>query len=274
MTTYNHESYIAQAIEGVVMQKTNFKYELVIGEDVSQDNTRQIVKDYQKRYPNIIRLFLPEDNLGMVPMTKATYSLCTGKYIAWLDGDDYWTDPFKLQKQVDFLENNPEYSFCFHKVIVINQLQNSSAESIDPAYKEGNDTLSIEHFIQIHNPVYTLSVLHRNVLGATLPDWLFDLPYTDWGLYFILCKYGKAKYFREVMGVYRIHKGGAYSGQTNFYNFSQIVLFFKAIKKIEPVKYYSAIDRVIEYYQNELFKIHIRKFDLIGALRNKFSRNY
>ena len=105
MITYNHERFIAQAIESVLMQQTDFAVELVIGEDCSTDGTRAIVRDYGERYPERIRLLLPEHNLGMMPNFVATLKACRGQYVASVEGDDYWTDPHKLQKQVDFLES-------------------------------------------------------------------------------------------------------------------------------------------------------------------------
>ena len=118
MITYNHEAYIAQAIDGILMQKTNFPIELIIGEDCSTDNTRKIVVEYAEKYSEIIRPVLPEKNLGIMKNFIETMEAARGKYIALCEGDDYWTDPYKLQKQVDFLEANEEYSLCFHKVNV------------------------------------------------------------------------------------------------------------------------------------------------------------
>lgn len=109
MCAYNHEKYIAQAIEGVVMQKTNFKFRLLIGEDASTDSTRNIVLKYALAYPEIIFPILHDVNLGAAENTRILLSKCTSKYLALCDGDDYWIDPEKLQKQVDFLEANPEY---------------------------------------------------------------------------------------------------------------------------------------------------------------------
>lgn len=111
--TYNHEKYIAQAIDSVLMQKTNFDFEIVIGEDCSTDRTREIVLEYKAKYPDKIRLLLQPVNKGANQNWIETYRACTGKYIALLEGDDYWTDPYKLQKQVDILEAHPEYSMCF-----------------------------------------------------------------------------------------------------------------------------------------------------------------
>lgn len=108
MITYNHESYIAQAIEGVLMQETDFQIELVIGEDCSTDLTRQIVKEYQKRRPDIVRVIIAGQNVGMNNNMLRTEISCRGKYIAYCEGDDYWHHPKKLQMQVDYLESHPE----------------------------------------------------------------------------------------------------------------------------------------------------------------------
>lgn len=110
MMAYNHEKFISEAIEGVLMQKTNFDFEIVIGEDFSKDNTRQIILDYQQKYPGKFKLLLHKKNIGAVENQMAVFKACTGKYIALCEGDDYWTDPLKLQKQVDFLEANKKAS--------------------------------------------------------------------------------------------------------------------------------------------------------------------
>jgi glycosyltransferase involved in cell wall biosynthesis len=108
MITYNHAPFIARAIKGVLQQKTNFPFELVIGEDCSTDGTREIVFDYQKRYPHIVRVITSNENVGMIRNGYRTEKACTGKYIAWCEGDDYWHDPEKIQKQADYMENHPE----------------------------------------------------------------------------------------------------------------------------------------------------------------------
>jgi len=110
MMAYNHEKYISEAIEGVLMQKTNFDFEIVIGEDCSTDNTRQIILDYQQKYPGKFKLLLHDKNIGASANQSAVFNACTGKYIALCEGDDYWTDPYKLQKQVDFFEANKKAS--------------------------------------------------------------------------------------------------------------------------------------------------------------------
>lgn len=108
MITYNHAPYIAKAIEGVLMQRTNFPIELVIGEDCSSDGTREIVLEYKKNHPDIIRVITSDKNVGAKKNGYRTKAACRGKYIAFCEGDDYWHHPEKLQKQVDYLENHPE----------------------------------------------------------------------------------------------------------------------------------------------------------------------
>lgn len=111
--TYNQAPYVAQAIEGVLQQKTNFPFELVIGEDCSTDGTREIVFDYQKRYPDIIKVITSGNNVGANKNGRRAGKACRGKYIAYCDGDDYWHDPHKLQKQADYLESHPDCGLVF-----------------------------------------------------------------------------------------------------------------------------------------------------------------
>jgi glycosyltransferase involved in cell wall biosynthesis len=118
MITYLHEAYITQAIEGVLMQKTNFEIELIIADDCSPDKTEEVVKNIITTHPkgHIIKYFKHESNIGMQANGMFAAKQCSGKYIAICEGDDYWTDPYKLQKQVDFLEVNEGYSSIFHNV--------------------------------------------------------------------------------------------------------------------------------------------------------------
>src|SRR5690554_6846745 len=130
--TYNHEKYIKECLEGILMQQTTFPFEIILGEDESSDGTREICKAYAEKYPDIIRLFLrsrkdviyvnkrPTGRFNLLENLKVT----KGKYVAICEGDDYWTDPLKLQKQVDFLEGNSEYSMCFHNAKFLYQGEN------------------------------------------------------------------------------------------------------------------------------------------------------
>ena len=126
MLTYNHEQYVAEAVESVLMQKTNFLVVLVIAEDFSTDQTRIILTDYQKRFPDKIKLILQHKNVGLKQNRFDLFNNLESDYIAVLEGDDFWTDPLKLQKQVDFLENNPDYTISMGKVDILIQKNRSN----------------------------------------------------------------------------------------------------------------------------------------------------
>lgn len=113
--TYNHEKYIRECLEGAINQIIDYEYEIVISDDKSSDNTLQICLEYASKYPNLIRILPSEFNLGMIGNWIKSISNCKGKYIALCEGDDYWTDPLKLKKQVDFLEENGGYVACYKR---------------------------------------------------------------------------------------------------------------------------------------------------------------
>ena len=125
MPTYNHEKYIARAIESILSQKTDFEYELVIGDDASSDRTQEIIWHYASQYPDKIKVICRKKNLGALKNSIGIIRKCQGKYLATCEGDDYWIDNEKLQKQVDFMEANPEYSMCYTAVKLISDSTNS-----------------------------------------------------------------------------------------------------------------------------------------------------
>lgn len=205
MITYNHEIFIREAIEGVLMQKASFDYQLVIGEDYSTDSTWQICEEYAKRYPEKIKLLLrPEKNLGMMPNFIRTLEACKAKYIALCEGDDYWTDPLKLQKQVGFLEKNEKYSICFHDVDVLypNGTIHSHAASMGLSKVKYIKKDLLERWF-----IPTCSIVYRNLMDK-MPDWFSEVESGDLALCILLSDYGNAYLLKEKMGVYRKHDGG------------------------------------------------------------------
>ena len=137
VVTYNHANYIRQCLDGILMQQTNFSFEIILGEDESNDGTREICMEYAERFPKKIKLLLhSRENVLYIdgrPTGRANLIAClkesNGKYIAQCEGDDYWTDPLKLQQQVDFLENNDDYVVCYHDARVIDQYGNAIFDS-------------------------------------------------------------------------------------------------------------------------------------------------
>ncbi len=209
MITYNHEKYIAEAIENILNQKTNFRFDLIIGEDESTDGTARIVEGYAAAFPDIIRARFNKPNIGIMPNMLKTLQECTGKYIALCEGDDYWTDPLKLQKQVDFLENNFEYSLCYHNAKIVDQNNELVSESKLPTAFQ-RDFSSKE--LMRGAWVLTLTILFRNVIKAYPPEMMSVLS-GDTFLTILLGQHGNGKYLKEIEpAVYRQHPGGAWSG--------------------------------------------------------------
>lgn len=215
MPTYNHERFIAQAIDSVLMQETDFPVELVIGDDCSTDGTRSIVEGYAARYPTRVKVLLHPHNLGPSHSPGknnfvAVINACTGNYVAMLEGDDYWTDPRKLQKQVEFLEANPSHSMCFHDVAMVCQ---DAQEA--PPYPFANDErniYTIEDLVR-HNFIPTCSVVFRRGLFGKFPSWFYEVTVGDWPLHVINASFGDVGRLHEQMGVYRVHAGSVWSIQ-------------------------------------------------------------
>lgn len=219
LITYNHAAFIAQAIESVLMQQTSFDFELLIGEDDSRDGTRQIVLDYRKRFPDRIRLLL-NDRKNVVYVNGKPTGLWNfannirhsrGEYIALLEGDDYWISPHKLQKQVEFLENNRDCALCFHNVRILDETDPARQELHYP--RPGPDRYDLEDLLR-GNFMHTCSVMYRSRLFDDFPSWYFKCPLGDWPLHVLNAQHGRIGYLDEVMGVYRKHAQGAWSAQT------------------------------------------------------------
>jgi glycosyltransferase involved in cell wall biosynthesis len=209
MITYNHEPFIAQAIESALMQETTFNFEIVIGEDCSTDETRKIVRDFQRKYPEKIRLLLPERNLGMHCNYFQTLRACSGQYIAVLDGDDFWTSPHKLQRQADFLDSHPDYTVCFHNVTVFREgAEESGWLHCPPDQKQ---TCTVEDLLK-GNFIPTCSVMRRNGLITELPEWTYGLKMLDWPIHILNAQHGYIGYIDETMAAHRMHSDGLYSG--------------------------------------------------------------
>lgn len=229
MVTYNHEDYIEQAIESVMMQKTTFKYKLFIGEDCSTDATGTICKKLKDKYPDKIELILNDKNLGDSLNGLNIYDLClesNDKYIAMLEGDDYWTDPLKLRKQVDYLESNPDTNICFHRA---NLLKNDalSLHPIPTAF----EMLSFK-FIELlkhYNFITTASVVFRSPELFKLPEWFENITFGDLGLYKIVSQNKDLHCINEVMSVYRIHDNGLFSGLNNMQSHRNYLNFYFSI---------------------------------------------
>lgn len=208
LLTYDHEPYVAQAIESVLAQETDFPVELIISEDYSTDGTRALVLEHAARHAERVTVLLSSVNQNDNEVITRAYARARGEFVAYLDGDDYWTAPHKLQTQVDLLRARPRLSGCFHAVDVIDTAGRVLRREALIAEQVSTDDLLG------HNPIRSPSaVLRRSALGP-LPAWLLDVPYTDWPLYLLAAQWGPIGYVDECMAAYREHAGGVWTGAT------------------------------------------------------------
>ncbi|MEI6852206.1 MAG: glycosyltransferase [Bacteroidota bacterium] len=242
-STYNHEEFIARAVESVLRQKTSFRFELVIGDDCSTDKTTEILRGYKEKYSDIIKLFVAESNQGVLKNSLNILKNCKGKYFAILEGDDYWTYEFKLQRQIDFLEQNSDYEGCFHDAEIIPW--------------EVNDDHSKEQYLREHkyysqcnnykSDFYSWDVIERNIVPTASfvfrnnkPFEQFFEKFSDiklsliWALQIYVVGKGKLFYFNEVWSAYNDHSMGISKTQSLFaFKLSNILVLKRFVKEKE-----------------------------------------
>lgn len=239
--TYNHELYIRDCLEGFVMQKTNFKFVAIVHDDASTDGTAAIIKEYAEKYPDIIKPILETENQyskkdGSIQRIMSDAINATGaKYVAMCEGDDYWIDPYKLQKQVDFMEKHSVYVMCFHNVEVLS----SNVEEEKNLYNHLETRCYTDTEILSKWTVPTCSVLYRNNLLKQNPNYK-KIVFGDIFLFLRLAQYGKLYCINEKMAIYRRTSEGVSSG-----NKSQTVL----------LNLYSRLARQY-YYMSCYFKLN------------------
>lgn len=225
MITYNHEPYIAQAIEGVLMQETDFPYELVIGEDCSTDNTRKICEEYAKRFPDKIRLLAGQRNFGIVPNFRRTFNACQGEFVALCEGDDYWISPLKIQRQKEFLDNNSKYSGTCSDVMVLDMNTGSlQREQVCAELADSHDLCFDEllHRLIIYTPTL---MLRRELIDLNL--YKDHFLFCDLINHLLLLDKGPIRFERIDEVVYRLHRGGITS-RAKYREFYQHIIEFLA----------------------------------------------
>lgn len=210
---YNQQKYIKDALDGFLMQKVSFPFEVWIADDCSTDNTKGIILEYMKSYPTVIKPIFRTSNIGSSNNFWNLVQQINAKYVALCEGDDYWTDPLKLQKQVDFLDAHPECSICFHPVTV--KYENKiRPDSIFPAEKmlQGKTILEFDdllkcNFIQTNSVMYRWRFYQKPL--ASIPENI--LP-GDWFLHLLHAQVGKIGFLPDVMSVYRRNSSGIWTG--------------------------------------------------------------
>lgn len=228
MITYNHEAYLKKAIESVLNQKTSFNFELIIANDNSPDKTTFIVNDIIKNHEkgNFIRFLNNKQNIGMMPNFVNALNSCRGKYIALCEGDDYWTNEYKLQIQFDFLEKNPDYAITFHKAD-IEQEGNIIKDNITTEPKQTTTILDLAK----GNYMHTCTVMYRNNLFPEFPENFLNSPIGDYYLHMLNSRFGKIYYMKKNMAVYRIHDTSYWSSKKQD---ERVKIWIEFIESIKP----------------------------------------
>jgi glycosyltransferase involved in cell wall biosynthesis len=206
---YNHEHYIKTCLDAIFSQQVNFSYEIILGEDCSKDKTATFIKTYADQHPSLLKSFIRKKNVGAKSNFLHCFLQCKGEYIVFIEADDYWTHPDKLQKQVDFLDTHPEASACFHNAeIIFEDGTNRPSVLINPS--DQKPWIQTADFLIEKETWFmaTASVMMRRKYVHPLPEWFLQCKSGDIPMYVILSEKGPIGYIPEVMSVYRKNTGG------------------------------------------------------------------
>lgn len=255
---FNHESFIEDAIHGFLIQETSFPFEVLIHDDALTDNTAEIIKSYVEKYPEIIKPIYQKENTYSKGYKSGFFNLMRvkGKYTALCEGDDFWFDKNKLQMQVEFLEKNPTYVMCGHDVT---QIQPDCEIIKESELKLSEDTSYSSNRIALGFNLPSKAAMWR----SNLPCLGSKMPFGDTFLFSYYGNFGKAYNFKKVMGVYRIHQGGVWSGLTKSEQLASSLNILKEIPNYTLMQY-----RSIAYFK--LFVFMIYKRSDLNLSRNKY----
>lgn len=252
--TYNHEHYIAQCLESILCQKGDFQPEIIIGDDSSTDGTRLTAKQFQCKYPDTVFLLPSLENLGVTKNLKRCLDACTGEYIAICEGDDYWTDERKLQKQVSFLELHRDYSMCFSAILIYFE-ESNTLEMFGNPLSLPHDVLTTPDLIK-YNYIGNFSCcMYRTDVIRRLPPGLFDFFTVDWMFNMACGEFGKIGFIREAMSVYRKHKKGVWAGSSELENLHKMLPLIDTYNRFFDYKYDSLFRKNRKQVKREIARL-------------------
>lgn len=262
--TYNQKEFIGKAIESALSQKTNFDVEILVGDDCSTDGAQETILAYQEKYPDKVKAVLHSKNLGQNGLfnTIETLKLAKGTYIAPMDGDDYWTDDQKLQRQVDFMEAHPDFSACFHNALITYEDGTPSHELNSPDQKEVITAADLVGEDEIWF-MATSAVMFKNGI-MHYPDWFLKSSSGDIPRYVILAKHGPIGYVPGVMSVYRKNRGGA-----SFKDHYRDARFL-----YNRIAMYEGIDKELDYRHHDLLRLNIARYYRMLLDAKQYQKSY
>ena len=253
--TYNHAPFLRRTLDGFLAQSVNFDLEILVHDDASDDATIEILSEYANDRPDIFRPFFRKQNLrnkgiALFEMyTRQLFPEAKGKYLAICEGDDYWTDPMKLQKQIDFLEGNPDFSICFHHAAI---QQGDVIDNEGHHRNTGFALLERDQFsltdLLAGNFIQNCTVVYRN-LHISYPVLFDNLLLPDWPLHLVHARYGKIKYLPDIMAVHRIHNKGLWNGLSSQEQAFHASMVLHRFMEYLDESYHPAILRTLSHYQ-------------------------
>jgi glycosyltransferase involved in cell wall biosynthesis len=275
LLTYNHREFIAQCVESALKQTTTFRYEIVIADDCSSDGTREIVQQYARHHPDMIQILPRTQRLGVCGSFFSAYTACRGRYVAILEGDDYWSSPAKLEMLAAALDAHPEASLAFHDVRI---LLHQSGEEKERPFRARSSMLTLEDFLTHNFVLNCSSVMYRNALLSEIPDWAFTLSYYDWTLHLLNLEHGHALHVPACLSVYRVHQGGAWHGALPSDQCASIIELFTHLNRHFDYRYDSLIQLQIRYcalvarYERHKARPSARRRNPLRWLRRRIRR--
>ncbi len=264
--TFNQAPFLRQCLDGFLSQKTDFPFEIIIYDDASTDGSQDIIKEYEKKYPDLFHIFLNSENQyskGIRGMNmKFNLSSCRGKYIAFCEGDDYWTDPEKLQKQVDFLENNPSFPICCTNYSEVDSVGNLLKEDVWNGFRL-SPIITHEMVLEHYKPKILTSMFRKEVLINKIPDLFFATFNTDNFLCAIATESGPAKFLNFNSGCYRVHQSGVWSGKNEIVQYEmQLDTFQKMKTYFKKEEQQNLINKRIYTIKRRLSRLHAKEKEI------------
>ncbi len=269
--TYNQERFIRQALDSILTQECDFTFECIVGDDCSTDGTREILGEYERRYPDRLHPVLRETNVGARHNLADVLKRCRGRYVAILDGDDFWTTPHKLERQVAFMEAHPDCAVSFHDVRAIDENGNDCdvPVSYDRPERSEIEDLLCENFIS------TCTVMYRWGLVDGLPSWWDKTWVSDYTLHVLHARHGWIGYIDDVMAAYRVHGEGMWSGQRQVDRLEEFTKTLRLLDEEFGRTYHDLIESTIHA---QIYNEFAERFDLASRLfhrgKNRAARRH
>jgi glycosyltransferase involved in cell wall biosynthesis len=246
--THDHAAWIGAAIESAVAQRPPFEFEVLVADDFSSDGTREIVREYERRHPELVRTFLPDRNLGVERIWLEAARRCRGEYIALLDGDDYWTGAEKLTRQAALLDAHPEWVSCFHRATLFDEEGRFGPRQATPDFDRNE--FELEDLLRANFVPYLTVMFRRRALEA-VPAWGFSYLWYDWLFHIACARQGKLGFLDADLATYRVHSGGNWSSRDRVFQLEQDLRVYERLARELPTRR-GLISRAVEYRHCQL----------------------